>query len=96
MSTPGLDKAIAGLRRAKEEATRATRYAIMKEARRQGLTEVTLSVFGNTYAREGKYVKCDEIDALFEQHQDEVGGLGLDDLSWSVYQSWRNEWGDRP
>lgn len=87
MNTPGLDKAIAGLRRAKAAVTRATRYAIMKEARRQGLAAVTLSVFGNTYERDGEYVKCEEIDALFEQHQEEVDGLGLDDWCWSIYQS---------
>lgn len=57
MSTPGLDKAIAGLRRAKAAVTRATRYAIMKEARRQGLTRVELRAWGSQTCWRGNAIE---------------------------------------
>lgn len=97
MSTPGLDKAIAGLRRAKAAVTRATRYAIMKEARRQGLTRVELRAGGDAICWRGReIVRCEEIHELCERHFAEIGGFDLHNWRWSIDQSWRNEWGERP
>lgn len=97
MSTPGLDKAIAGLRRAKAAVTRATRYAIMKEARRQGLTRVELRAGGDAICWRGReIVKCEEIHELCERHFDEVGGIDLHNWRWTVDQSWRDGDGNRP